>query len=104
MSENFFNELHEEINKWGPAEEDDESTGRGCLTIIWLISSKLGCTLVLLWKAWLAESPLWYSILLTIIAAVNLLLPNTRDNQTMGWVRIATAAVIAVLFFIFDLI
>ena len=98
MSENFFNELHEEIKKWG-SEEDDESTGqaKGYLTMIWLLASKLVCTIVLLWTAWIAESPLWYSILLSIIAAVDLLLPNTRDNQTMGWVRIATA-VIAVLF------
>jgi hypothetical protein len=105
MSDNFFNELHEEIKKFNPEENGDESTEqtKGCLIIMWLISSKLVCTLVLLWTAWIAESPLWYSILLSIIAAVNLLLPNTRNNQTMGWVRIATA-VIAELFFIFVLI
>ncbi len=105
MGENFFNELHEEIKKINPEENEDESTKqtKGCLIGMWLLSSKLICTVALLWTAWIAESPLWYSILLSIIAAVYLLLPNTRDNQTMGWVRIATA-IIAILFFMFVLI
>lgn len=109
MSDNFFNELHEEIKTFNPGpgnnEDGDEITeqSKGCAIGLWLLASKLVCTIVLLWIAWIAESPLWYSILLSIIAAVNLLLPNTRNNQTMGWVRIATA-VIAELFFIFVLI
>lgn len=108
MSDNFFNELHDEIKTFNPGpenkEDGDEITeqSKGCAIGLWLLASKLVCTIVLLWIAWIAESPLWYSILLTIIAAVNLLLPNTRDNQTMGWVRIATA-VIAALFFSFVL-
>ncbi len=108
MSDNFFNELHDEIKTFNPGpenkEDGDEITeqSKGCAIGLWILASKLVCTIVLLWIAWIAESPLWYSILLTIIAAVNLLLPNTRDNQTMGWVRIATA-VIAALFFSFVL-
>lgn len=99
MSDNFFNELHDEIKTFNPGPENNEDgDAKGCAIGLWLLASKLVCTIVLLWIAWIAESPLWYSILLTIIAAVNLLLPNTRDNQTMGWIRIATA-VIAALFF-----
>ena len=102
MSENFFNELHEGIKKFNPEENEDESATRakGCIIGIWLLSTKLFCTFVLLWIAWIAMTPLWYSIFLSIIAAVLLLLPNTRDNQTMGWVRLATA-VIAILFYFF---
>ena len=105
MSENVFNELHDKLMKSNPEENEDENTKQtnGCLFGMWLLASKLVCTIVLLWMAWIADSPLWYSILLSIIAVVNMLLPNTRNNQTMGWVRIAMA-VIAILFFLFVLI
>jgi hypothetical protein len=98
MNKNIFNRLN--FNKINNSESDNDS--KGCLFLIMFFSKKLWATIILLLIAWIPDTRLWLSIVLTIIAAVNLLLPNTRDNEIMGWARVAMiviASLVTVLLF-----
>ncbi|MBR5630108.1 MAG: hypothetical protein IKW82_00535 [Bacteroidales bacterium] len=101
MGDNVFNEMNfDSINNL-PDDGNDNNT-KGCLFLIMFLSKKLWSTIILLLIAWVWDIRLWQSIVLTIIAAVNLLLPNTRDNEIMGWVRLAMiviASLVTILLF-----
>lgn len=101
MGDNVFNEMNfDSINNL-PDDGDDNNT-KGCLIALMFFSKKLWSTITLLLIAWVWDIRLWQSIVLTIIAAVNLLLPNTRDNEIMGWVRLAMiviASLVTILLF-----
>jgi hypothetical protein len=84
-----FDEIKNELDN--NPEVDNEN--KGCLFIILFFSKKLWCTIMLLLIAWITNIPLWLSIVYSILAAVNLILPNTRDDETMGWVRVATVVI-----------
>lgn len=91
MSDNIFNEMN-----WDEINNDPEASNesKGCMGFIMVFSKKLWSTLVLLLLAWApADKRLWLSIVFTIIAAMNLLLPNTRDNEIMGWLRLAVIVI-----------
>ena len=88
-----FDEIKNELDN--NPEVDNET--KGCLFMILFFSKKLWCTIMLLLIAWVPDIPLWLSIVYSILAAVNLILPNTRDSETMGWVRVATVVIAGVL-------
>ena len=95
MNKNNYNEFNEyNLNEIINSESDSDTNAWALL--IMFISKKLWCTIILLLMAWGWDIRLWQTIVLTILAVVNLLLPNTRDNETMGYVRVATT-VIAIL-------
>ncbi len=86
-----FDEIKNELDNDPNSEINNET--KGCLYMILFFSKKLWCTIMLLLIAWVPDIPLWLSIVYSILAAVNLILPNTRDSETMGWVRVATVVI-----------
>ena len=82
---------------------EESSKANGCGEALVFFSKKLGATIALLLIAWtqIDNIPLWLSIVYSILAAVNLILPNTRDNDTMGMVRVVTVVIAGVLTFFF---
>ena len=91
-----FDEIKNELDNDPDNPEISDET-KGCLYMILFFSKKLWCTIMLLLIAWVPDIPLWLSIVYSILAAVNLILPNTRDSETMGWVRVATVVIAGVL-------
>ena len=87
-----FNEIKDELDN-NPINPEENNEAKGCLYMILFFSKKLWCTIMLLLIAWVPDIPLWLSIVYSILAAVNLILPNTRDSETMGWVRVATVVI-----------
>ena len=98
MSDNVFNEMNfDEINNLPDDGDGDNNNTKGCLFLIMILGKKLWSTIILLLIAWVWDIRLWQSIVITILAVVNLLLPNTRDNETMGWVRIAMIVIVTMV-------
>lgn len=93
-----LNEIKDELDN-NPINPEENNEAKGCLYIILFFSKKLWATILLLLIAWVPDIPLWLSIVYSIIAFVNLILPNTRDNETMGWVRVATVVIAGTLVF-----
>ena len=89
----------EEIKDERDNNPEENNTAEGCVYMLLFFSKKLWCTIMLLLIAWVPDIPLWLSIVYSILAAVNLILPDTRDNETMGWVRAATVVIAGTLIF-----
>ncbi len=67
----------------------ENQVDEGCF---YVLTSKVALSIIALVLAWWPyeepENPLWFSIVLTTIAVVNLLLPNSSDSPFMGIVRL----------------